>query len=255
MPANCRLNRSHAGAQQASHSACASPHRAAQRARGRQGPVRALRRRKCSGCTPSGGARRAASRPIAAAGEWTRLEITRRPDARDRVHGERRRRMRALVAELRERTRQGAAGRRRRSTCSATASRASCPSASGSTGCSIPARRSSSCRRWPPGTCTTTRRRRRHRDRHRPRLGTRGADRRQRRHGQGRHLLSDDREEAPARAADRAREPPAVRLPRGLRRRVPAAAGRGVSRPRPLRPHLLQPGAHVGRAASRRSPS
>ena len=50
-------------------------------------------------------------------------------------------------------------------------------------------------------------------------------------------------------------EPPALRLPRRLRRRVPAAAGRGLPRPRSLRPHLLQPGAHVGRAASRRSPS
>ena len=50
-----------------------------------------------------------------------------------------------------------------------------------------------------------------------------------------------------------AAEPPAVHLPRRLRRRVPAAAGRGLPRPRPLRPHLLQPGAHVGRRASRRS--
>ena len=37
-----------------------------------------------------------------------------------------------------------------------------------------------------------------------------------------------------------------VPLPRRLRRRVPAAAGRGVPGPRPLRPHLLQPGADVG---------
>ena len=44
-------------------------------------------------------------------------------------------------------------------------------------------------------------------------------DRRQRRHGQGRHLLSDDREEAPARAGDRAREPPAVHLSGRFRRR------------------------------------
>jgi 3-methylcrotonyl-CoA carboxylase beta subunit len=50
-------------------------------------------------------------------------------------------------------------------------------------------------------------------------------DRRQRRHGQGRHLLPDDGEEAPARAGDRAREPAAVRLPGRFRRRVPAAAG------------------------------
>ena len=79
-------------------------------------------------------------------------------------------------------------------------------------------------------------------------------DRRQRRHGQGRHLLPDHRQEAPPRAAGRAREPPAVRLPGRFRRRVPAAAGRGLPRPRALRPDLLQPGADVGRAASRRLP-
>ena len=37
-------------------------------------------------------------------------------------------------------------------------------------------------------------------------------------------------------------EPAAVHLPGRLRRRVPAAAGRGLPRPRALRPHLLQPG-------------
>ena len=36
-----------------------------------------------------------------------------------------------------------------------------------------------------------------------------------------------------------------VRLPRRLRRRVPAQAGRGLPRPRALRPDLLQPGHHV----------
>ena len=51
-----------------------------------------------------------------------------------------------------------------------------------------------------------------------------------------------------------AAEPPALHLPRGLRRRLPAAAGRGLPRPRPLRPHLLQPGAACPRRASRRSP-
>ena len=68
-------------------------------------------------------------------------------------------------------------------------------------------------------------------------------DRRQRRHGQGRHLLPDDRQEAPPRAGDRAREPAAVPLPGRLGRRLPAAAGRGLPRPRALRPDLLQPGA------------
>ncbi len=65
--------------------------------------------------------------------------------------------------------------------------------------------------------------------------------------GQGRHLLPDHGQEAPARAGGRRAEPAAVRLPGRLRRRVPAAAGRGLSRSRALRPHLLQPGAHVGR--------
>ena len=35
---------------------------------------------------------------------------------------------------------------------------------------------------------------------------------------------------------------------------LPAEPGRGVPRPRALRPHLLQPGQHVGARASRRSP-
>ena len=89
---------------------------------------------------------------------------------------------------------------------------------------------------------------RRPRHRHRPRLGPRSADRRQRRHGQGRHLLPDHRQEAPPRAAGGAREPPALRLPGRFRRRVPAAPGRGLPRSRALRADLLQPGPDVGRA-------
>ena len=87
------------------------------------------------------------------------------------------------------------------------------------------------------------------RDHHRHRPGQRPAvrGRRQRRHRQGRHVLPDDGEEAPARAGDRAREPAAVHLPGRLRRRVPARAGRGLPRPRALRPDLLQPGHDVGR--------
>ena len=54
--------------------------------------------------------------------------------------------------------------------------------------------------------------------------GQRMRDRRQRRDGEGRHLLPDDGQEAPARAGDRAAEPPAVHLPGRLRRRLPAAA-------------------------------
>ena len=70
-------------------------------------------------------------------------------------------------------------------------------------------------------------------------------DRRQRRDRQGRHLLPDDGQEAPARAGGRAAQPAAVHLPRRLRRRVPAAAGRGLPRPRALRADLLQPGDDV----------
>ncbi len=58
----------------------------------------------------------------------------------------------------------------------------------------------------------------------------------------------DHGQEAPARSADRDREPPAVRLPGGFGRSLPPAPGRGVPRPRPFRSHLLQPGADVGRA-------
>ncbi len=51
-----------------------------------------------------------------------------------------------------------------------------------------------------------------------------------------------------------AAEPPALHLPGRLGRRQPAEPGRGVPRPRPLRPHLLQPGQHerAGHRADRR---
>ena len=88
---------------------------------------------------------------------------------------------------------------------------------------------------------------RRHRHRRGPRVRPPRRRRRQRRHRQGRQLRPDDREEAPARAGDRARKPAALHLPRRLRRRLPAAAGRGLPRPRPLRADLLQPGAAVAR--------
>ena len=92
--------------------------------------------------------------------------------------------------------------------------------------------------------------------RRRPGVRPRVRRRRQRRDRQGRHLLPDDGEEAPARAGGGAAEPAAVRLPRRLRRRVPAEAGRGLPRPRALRPHLLQPGDDVraGHRADRRRP-
>ena len=50
-------------------------------------------------------------------------------------------------------------------------------------------------------------------------------------------------------------EPAAVRLSGRQRRREPAAPGRGLPRPRPFRPHLLQPGADERRRASPRSPA
>ena len=89
-------------------------------------------------------------------------------------------------------------------------------------------------------------RRRRHHHRHRPRRRARVRDRLQRRDGQGRHLLSDDGEEASARAGHRAREQPALHLPGRFRRRQPAEPDRRVSGPRSFRPHLLQPGDDVG---------
>ena len=61
-------------------------------------------------------------------------------------------------------------------------------------------------------------------------LGARMRHRRQRRHHQGRHLLSDDGEEASARAGHRAAEQSALRLHGGFRRRLPADAGRDLSR-------------------------
>jgi hypothetical protein len=75
-------------------------------------------------------------------------------------------------------------------------------------------------------------------------------DRRQRCDRQGRHLLSDDRQEASSRARDRRAEPSAVHLLGRLGRRVLTAAGRGLSGSRSFRTHLLQSGAHVGQAHS-----
>ena len=86
----------------------------------------------------------------------------------------------------------------------------------------------------------------RDRDRDRRRRGAGVRRRRERRDREGRLLLPAHRQEAPARAGGRRAEPPPVHLPRRLGRRVPAAPGRGLPRPRALRPDLLQPGAHVG---------
>ena len=124
---------------------------------------------------------------------------------------------------------------------------ASCCRASGWRSCSMPARRFSRSASSPPWDCmAATSPRRGHDRRRRPRRGPRGDGRRQRRHGEGRHLLSDDGEEASARAGDRAAEQSALHLSGRFRRRQSAEPGRGVSRPRAFRPHLLQPGEHVG---------
>src|SRR5262245_40981494 len=68
----------------------------------------------------------------------------------------------------------------------------------------------------------------------------------QRRHGEGRHLLSDDGEKAPPRPGSGDGDPSALYLSGRLGRRQPAAMARGLPRQEPLRPHLLQPGQHVG---------
>ncbi len=89
--------------------------------------------------------------------------------------------------------------------------------------------------------------------RHRPHQRRRVRGRVQRRHGERRYLLPDDGEEAPACTGDRAAKPAALHLPRRFRRRELAEPGRGVPRPRALRPHLLQPGEHerAGHSADR----
>ena len=137
-------------------------------------------------------------------------------------------------------------GRRREGPRAPHRAAASCCRASASTACWTRARRSWSSRRWPRTACTTATRPARGSSPasaacQRPRVRDRG----QRRHRQGRHLLPDDGQEAPARAGGRPPQPAAVHLPRGLRRRVPAAAGRRLPRPRALRPDLLQPGHDV----------
>ncbi len=86
-------------------------------------------------------------------------------------------------------------------------------------------------------------------DHHRRRPGGRPAlrDRGQRRHGQGRHLLPDDGQEALAGPGSGAGQPPTLHLPGRLRRGLPTGPGRGLPRPNPFRAHLLQPGQHVCR--------
>ena len=90
----------------------------------------------------------------------------------------------------------------------------------------------------------------------------RGPDRRrrvhdcgQRRHGQRRHVCTAHSQEASARSGDRFREPAALYLPRRLRRRLFADAGRSLSRSRTLRTHLFQRKPNSRRARFRRSQS
>ena len=78
--------------------------------------------------------------------------------------------------------------------------------------------------------CTTTRRRAPASSPARPGRGHDLRDRRQRRDGQGRHVLPDDRQEAPPRPGDRAREPAAVHLPRRLAA-APSCRSRPTSSP------------------------
>ena len=99
-------------------------------------------------------------------------------------------------------------------------------------------------------------RRGRARGRHGDRLGRRPArdGRRQRRHGQGRRMLSDDDQEDPAGPDDRRPEPAAAGLSRRLVGRLPADAGRGLSRRRRLRADLPQQRRALGGRASRSTP-
>ncbi len=207
--------------------------------------------RRCSGCTRSGAARRAASRPTAAAGDgppWTSSRSQIRADSQEFVDN--RERMLALVGELRDRVaraREGGGAKyveRHRQHGKLPVRERIAQLIDANT----PFLELSALAAWDMY------------DNEAPAAGIvtgiarvsrpRGHGRRQRRDGEGRHLLPDHRQEAPARAADRAREPAALRVPRRFRRRVPAASGRGVSRSRALRPHLLQPGPDVGRAHS-----
>ena len=69
---------------------------------------------------------------------------------------------------------------------------------------------------------------------------------RQRRHRQGRRLVSDHAQEDPSGAGDRPREPAPDRLPGGLGRRLPAASGGDLPRQGALRAGVLQQRAALG---------
>ena len=131
------------------------------------------------------------------------------------------------------RNRSDSPGWSRSARASATSNAASCSRAIASKNFSTPAARSSNCRRWPRLGCTTATRRRASIITGIGRIhGRETVDRRQRRDRQGRHLFSDDREEASPRAANRDRESAAVRLSGRFGRRLPADAVRDFSRSR-----------------------
>ena len=131
----------------------------------------------------------------------------------------------------------------RSATSTGCSARTRCSCASASSCCSIPARRSSSCRRWPPTWPTTARCRA-------PASSAASAS------SSGREVIihADDAsvkggawyplsgQEDRAHARHRDREPAAGRAPVRQRRRLPAAAGGNLRRPLHGRPHLPQPG-------------
>ena len=180
-----------------------------------------------------------------AAVRLTRVAVLTSQAQRDDAFSARRERMAALVAELRERTAQVArGGGERGGRASPRARKAHRPRADRPA--DRPrhgAPRAQRARRVGPLRRTGAERG--HRHRHRRRRGPGVRDRRERRDGEGRLVLPADGEEAPARAGGRGAERSAVPVPRRLGRRVPAAPGGGLPGPRPLRAHLLQPGADV----------
>ena len=168
--------------------------------------------------------------------------------------------MRALVDDLNAADRQGRAGRRRGGPRQTHRRAASCCRATACKCCWTPARRFWSSRRWRPWACTPTAMARDSA----PCAGVIA--------GIGRvsgvdcMIVCNDATvkggtyypltvKKHLRAQEiAAAKPPALHLPGGLGRRQPAQPGRGVPRPRPLWPHLLQPGQHERAGHLRRSP-
>ena len=96
-----------------------------------------------------------------------------------------------------------------------------------------------------PGACPDQRCRRPASSPASARAGRGMHDRRERRDGEGRQLLSDDREEAPSRAGNSRAEQSAVHLSRRSLAVPTCRARTRCFRPRAFRSHLLQPGQHV----------